>query len=85
MNGVYSIADKRPERCSGCPFVTPLCGSRGPEDSPFVIVGESPGTNELRANKPFVGESGKLLASVLSQCGFDQLGIEPFTINCQFD
>lgn len=68
-------------RCEKCPFVTPLCGSKGPEDSPFVIVGESPGTNELRVGKPFVGESGRLLKSVLSQAGFDSLGIEPYVIN----
>jgi uracil-DNA glycosylase family 4 len=68
-------------RCEGCPFKTKLCGTRGPEDSPFVIVGESPGTHELRVGKPFVGPSGKLLARVLKEAGFDSLDIEPYIIN----
>lgn len=71
----------RGTRCEDCPFKTPLCGTKGPEDSPFVIVGESPGTNEIRAGKPFVGESGKLLETVLAQAGFAHLGIEPYYIN----
>jgi uracil-DNA glycosylase family 4 len=71
----------RPDKCEGCPFITPTVGTKGPEDSPFVIVGESPGTNELRANQPFVGESGKLLDAVLNQAGLNSLGIEPYVIN----
>jgi uracil-DNA glycosylase family 4 len=71
----------RPERCENCPFITPTVGTKGPEDSPFVIVGESPGTNELRAGLPFVGESGKLLNAVLNQAGLPSLGIEPYVIN----
>jgi len=61
------------QRCEHCPFRTGLVGSKGPEDSPFVIVGESPGTSELRAGLPFVGESGKLLNAVLEQVGLNSL------------
>jgi uracil-DNA glycosylase family 4 len=69
------------QRCEACPFKTRLCGSKGPEDSPFVIVGESPGTNEIRAGLPFVGESGKLLNAVLESVGLNSLGIEPYILN----
>jgi DNA polymerase-1 len=68
-------------RCEGCPFKTRCIGTKGPEDSPFVIVGESPGNNELREGKPFVGDSGKMLDSVLNEAGLKSLGIEPYVIN----
>lgn len=71
----------RPDRCAGCPFQSLCVAPKGPEDSPFVIVGESPGTNEIRANAPFVGESGKLLDMVLEQAGLKSLGIEPYFVN----
>lgn len=67
--------------CEGCPFHTKTCGTKGPEDSPFVIIGESPGTREVVAGKPFVGPSGILLKRVLKEAGFDSLGIEPYYIN----
>ena len=71
----------RPARCESCPFKTMTCGTRGPEDSPFVIVGESPGTKELSTGKPFSGPSGVLLARVLNEAGFMSLGIEPYILN----
>lgn len=71
----------RPARCEGCPWKTMTCGTRGPEDSPFVIVGESPGTRELATGKPFSGPSGQMLGKVLSEVGFTSLGIEPYIIN----
>ena len=68
-------------RCEGCPWKTGLCGTRGPEDSPFVIIGESPGTRELVTGKPFSGPSGQMLSRVLNEAGFNSLGIEPYIIN----
>lgn len=62
--------------CAGCPFKTPTCGTRGPQDSPFVIVGESPGKNEIKEGKPFVGESGKMLDVVLANA-FKAIGQQP--------
>lgn len=68
-------------RCEGCPFKTKLCGTKGPKDSPFVIVGESPGTQELLAEKPFMGPSGKMVKQILREAGFESLDIEPYYIN----
>lgn len=70
-----------PNRCAGCVFKTRTCGTRGPADSPFVIVGESPGTRELVTGKPFSGPPGKILGKVLTEMGFADLGIEPYIIN----
>ena len=56
------------ERCADCKFpVGKLVGGRGPEDSSFVIIGESPGKNEARLEEPFVGDSGEVLEAVLAQ------------------
>jgi len=69
--------------CAGCVFKTATCGTRGPQDSPFVIVGESPGKNEIKEGKPFVGESGKMLDSVIKNAfkAIDQQPIQPFYTN----
>lgn len=71
----------RPTKCGGCPFGGYTVGSRGPEDSPFVIVGESPGSNELYKGYPFVGPSGEMLEYVLQQAGLYEAGIEPYIVN----
>lgn len=42
-------------------------GPRGPEDSPFVIVGEAPGSQEIKHMLPFVGPSGQVLEYALDQ------------------
>lgn len=43
----------------------------GPLDAEFVVVGEAPGAEEIRADKPFVGPAGKKLRAVMHQCGLD--------------
>lgn len=68
-------------RCELCPFKTKTITGKGPVDSPFVIVGESPGSRELLAGIPFVGPSGQMLNEVLKRNGFQSLGIEPYVIN----
>ncbi len=59
------VAPIRPSNCEECPFKSRTVGQKGPVDSPFVIVGESPGNNEVREGYPFVGDSGTLVDSVL--------------------
>ena len=71
----------RPEACVGCPFGGQTVGTRGPEDSPFVIVGESPGSNELHMGYPFVGESGDLLRTTLERVGYTDSDPAPYIIN----
>ena len=54
-------------RCPGCPNPdTRSAGTRGPLSSDIAIVGMCPGENELTQGEPFVGGSGRLLASALS-------------------
>jgi DNA polymerase-1 len=59
--------------CDLCPYN--ICGRIPPQTtfkSDIVIVGMSPGNDELKQQKPFVGRSGKLLRETLLQAGFDQ-------------
>lgn len=44
----------------------------GPIPSDIMLVGESPGAEEERLGKPFIGPSGKLLDSLLSKSGISR-------------
>lgn len=50
---------------------------RGPEDSPFVIVGEAPGKEEIKKGMPFIGPSGQVLSEALKQLPHP----EPYILN----
>jgi uracil-DNA glycosylase family 4 len=67
--------------CENCPFKSSRIGGRGPFDSPFVIVGESPGATELAKKMPFMGPSGRMLMDILEEVGFNDLGVEPYITN----
>lgn len=55
-------------RCQGCPHgFAKLVGSRGTRESPLVVVGESPGKEEIKVGLPFVGPSGQVLDHALAQ------------------
>lgn len=64
--------------CLQCPFKGPRVGSKGDPNSPFVIIGESPGKHEVqdKEKRPFVGPSGKVLDHALRNCP-----VEPYYIN----
>lgn len=73
---------ERPKGCANCPFGGIKVGSRGPVDSPFVIVGESPGTNELMKGYPFIGMSGEMLDQTLLDVGYKPgIDPEPYVLN----
>ena len=54
-------------RCEECPLFEngQFVPSDGPEKASLAVIGEAPGANEGRVGRPFVGESGKLLDTVL--------------------
>lgn len=47
--------------CDNCPLYCRQVGPRGPIDADIVIIGESPGAEEIKKRQPFVGPSGKIL------------------------
>lgn len=53
------------DKCETCPFGGVKVGARGNPAAPIVLVGESPGYQEIQAGKPFVGPSGELLTKCL--------------------
>ena len=48
-------------RCSLCPGVNNCVSPSGPEDSPYILLGEAPGVEENRKEMPFVGKTGREL------------------------
>src|SRR5436190_5162423 len=62
--------------CASCPFRTATCGSKGPRNSIWAIVGESPGRDEIKEGVPFVEPSGQLLDQALDKV-FRLLRIKP--------
>lgn len=63
-------------KCSECPtsrrkFRRFVLGE-GPTDAKLMIIGEAPGSEEERAGRPFVGQSGKLLNALLKKAGVDR-------------
>ncbi len=63
-------------QCTTCPFYGPQVGSKGDPLSPLVVIGESPGKNELKEREPFVGASGKIIELALRNSP-----VEPYYIN----
>lgn len=62
-------ADPKHPTCP-LPHGTQVC-YRGPLNAKVVILGQSPGEQEVAQGKPFVGPSGQLLVSLLQRVGFD--------------
>ncbi len=60
------------ERCPAlCSNRTQIVNGRGPEDAKIVFVGEGPGVDEDESGKPFMGKSGRILATLMKQVGID--------------
>jgi uracil-DNA glycosylase len=82
-----SAADYLPERrsvdslrralqsCRGCELyrrATQAVGGQGPAAAQMVLVGETPGDEEDKTGRPFVGPAGALLDRVLKEAGIDR-------------
>ena len=62
-------------RCTGCPLyerATQTVFGEGPEHAALMLVGETPGDQEDRQGRPFVGPAGKLLDRCLAEAGIDR-------------
>lgn len=70
LEALYSMVYK----CDGCSYHmvndNRVNGS-GPVNARIMIIGQGPGPSEIKAGKPYVGGSGKLLKRVLKKVGFD--------------
>ena len=57
------------EACESC---TQLVPGEGPATASVVIVGEAPGAREDQQGRPFVGNAGRLLDSLLAEAGMQR-------------
>jgi DNA polymerase len=58
--------------CDLCPlhsYSKYAVSGEGPNDAKIMLIGEAPGRNEARLGRPFVGQSGKLLETMLDAAG----------------
>jgi DNA polymerase len=67
------------QKVAGCTKCNVLARSRtntvpgvGPIEPAVMIIGEAPGADEDSSGTPFIGASGKILASLLSDVGLDR-------------
>ena len=67
--------------CEDCPYGGVKVGSRGPADSPLVIIGDGPSPIEMVHKKAFTGQHKKLIEGMLERGGYKAAGIEPLYIN----
>lgn len=67
--------------CSSCPYGGIRIKSRGPADSPLVIVGDGVSPIELARKTAFIGPNNELLDKILAMTGFTSSGVEPLYIN----
>jgi uracil-DNA glycosylase len=67
----------RAHKGSGCGFepcetCTQLVPGEGPARAPVMIIGEAPGAREDAQGRPFVGQAGRLLDSLLAEAGLSR-------------
>lgn len=55
--------------CDLCQGRTQAVPGEGPENAQIMFVGEGPGFNEDKLGRPFVGQAGKFLESLLASIG----------------
>lgn len=77
----------RNSSCNLCPLhagADSICvwgEKRGPYPTKIMILGQSPGLEENRSGRPFVGPSGRLLSEALEEAGLDSYYITN-TVRC---
>lgn len=66
------VQPKKGVACGVCPLKDcKLVRGQGPYEAKLIVVGEAPNAQELRAGRPFLGPSGKLLDNVMRQVGIN--------------
>lgn len=65
----------------GKTFVKP----EGPEDAPYVLVGEQPGQKEIRYGRPFIGPAGRVADECLHKVGIPRSDCRIMNVQMDFD
>lgn len=73
VKSLMEILNEEIKKCKKCPLSNsrknPVCGE-GNINAKLMFVGEAPGVDEDLQGRPFVGEAGKLLTSLIEKMGF---------------
>ena len=70
------------KHCDDCPFKGyPTVNSRGPVDSPIVIVTDPPSEREVLEGTPFAGDAGKLINAMFARAGWPNVLETAFITN----
>jgi DNA polymerase len=74
MHELDKLADRirACERCRLCKTRNNAVPGEGPSDANLFFIGEAPGRNEDETGRPFIGQSGRLLTSLLQDAGIDR-------------
>jgi len=65
-------------RCRDCPLwehATQTVFGEGPEHTPLMLMGETPGDKEDKQGHVFVGPAGHVLDEALAEAGIDRAGV----------
>ena len=71
MNSLEEVAE-RVRSCTDCPLSggrTNAVPGEGPVEAEIMFIGEGPGFHEDRLGRPFVGQAGQFLESLLADAG----------------
>jgi DNA polymerase len=71
----YDVLRDAARTCTACPLyarATQTVFGEGPVPAPLMLVGETPGDQEDRQGRPFVGPAGKLLDRCLEAASIDR-------------
>ncbi len=69
---MLELLDQQVEKCVNCGLT--INGTAIPHWTPssrYAIIGEAPGANEVREQRPFIGAAGQILRENLNKAGFD--------------
>ena len=74
MHELNKLADKirACEKCRLCKTRNNAVPGEGPSDAKLFFIGEAPGRNEDETGRPFIGQSGQLLTTLLGEAGIDR-------------
>jgi len=74
MHELDKLADRirACKKCRLCKTRKNAVPGEGPANARLFLIGEAPGRNENETGRPFVGQSGRLLTSLLQDAGIDR-------------
>jgi len=82
---MLQLLNKQISQCELCSLhVNGRCSPFFTEQAQYVILGEAPGSNEVKSNMPFIGSAGGHLWSIMAKHGWNRYDFLILnTVNCR--